>query len=201
MFSIKSPIFETSLESLRPTQMTVGFEEVEAKRKSWAKLKSSERKTQMREELFPVVKGPKGLLYVLDHHHAALALIQEGADQVRAGMVRELQHLSREAFWTYLDHFSWMHAYDAKGRKCPSDEMPARFEDMKDDPFRSFSGKVRDAGGYAKPPEPFQEFLWANFFREQFSSKEIALDGAVDKAVKLARTDKAMHLPGWSGPK
>ena len=151
MFSIKSPIFEASLDSLRPTQMTVGFKEVESKRKSWSKLKGADRKKQMREELFPVVKGPKGLLYVLDHHHAALALIQEGADQVQAGMVKDLQHLSRDAFWTYLDHFSWMHVYDAKGRKCSSDEMPARFEDMLDDPFRSFSGDVRDAGGFSKP--------------------------------------------------
>ena len=102
-------------------------------------------------------------------------------------MVKDLQHLSRDAFWTYLDHFSWMHVYDARGRKCSSDEMPARFEDMKDDPFRSFSGDVRDAGGYSKPAEPFQEFLWANFFRAEFSSKAIGLDRAIDKAVKLAR--------------
>jgi hypothetical protein len=204
MFSIESSLIEAPLKQLRPTQITVGYEEVEKKRKSWAKLKAKDRKTAMHEELFPVVKGPQGRLYVIDHHHTALAMLLDGCTSlVQVGLVKELEHLKPEAFWTYLDHFSWMHAYDARGRKRSHREIPSRFEDMKDDPYRSFAGAVRDAGGFSKPVEPFQEFLWANFFRDLVPLKLIRDDKskAMDKALKLARSKEARHLPGWSGEK
>lgn len=203
MFSIQSPLFETKLAKLRPTQITVGFAEVARKREDWAKLKHSGRKAKMREELFPVVKGPHDGLYILDHHHAALALLQEDADSVQVGLVKDLSELGEIAFWTFLDHFSWMHAYDARGRKRGFDAIPRRLQDLRDDPFRSFAGDVRDAGGFAKPVEPFQEFLWANFFRSAISAKALKADHekALKKALALAKSRKARHLPGWSGEK
>ena len=202
MFRIHSPLFEAPLADLRPTQITVGYAEVRKKRDEWAAMKRPERKARMREELFPVVKGVSGL-YILDHHHAALALLQEGAEKVQAGLVKDLSELGETAFWTFLDHYSWMHAYDARGRKRGFKDIPGRLDHLHDDPFRSFAGDVRDAGGFAKPDEPFQEFLWANFFRASLSVKAIHDDRkqALHKALKLARSDSAKHLPGWSGPK
>lgn len=203
MFSIQSPLFQAPLDKLRPTQITVGFAEVEKKRKSWAKLKKSERKLQMGEELFPAVKGPGDALFILDHHHAALALRHEGADKVQIGLVKDLSHLTEPAFWKFLDHFSWLHAYDARGQRRDFKSIPKRLEDLRDDPFRSFASDVRDAGGFAKPVEPFQEFLWANFFRDAFSAKAIQheRDKSVKKAIALSKSPGARHLPGWSGEK
>ena len=165
MYRIESHLHEIPLEQLRPTQMTVGFREVEKKRESWAELGDKARRKAMDEQLFPVVKGPDKAFYVLDAHHTALALVHEKADSVQAGLVKDLSHLDRGAFWIFLDHHSWMHAYDAKGKRRPFSDMPRRFEDMQDDPYRSLSGDVRDAGGFAKAEEPFLEFLWANYFR------------------------------------
>jgi hypothetical protein len=203
MFTIESHLFEAPIASLHPTQMTVGFDEVEDKRRQWARLTGARRQAKMREELFPVVCGSDDALYVLDHHHAALALTLEGCDKVHAGLVKDLSHLSRSAFWTYLDHFSWVHAYDAKGRRRPFEDIPRRFVDMQDDPYRSFAARVRDAGGFAKPAEPFQEFLWANFLRAEIPSAELKHGGkrALKKALALVKTDAAGHLPGWSGTK
>jgi hypothetical protein len=203
MFTIQSPLFEAQLKTLRPTQITVGFAEVKEKRRDWGKLKRAERLQRMSEELFPVVKGPHHGLYILDHHHTAPALLEEGADEVQVGLVKDLSDLTEVAFWTFLDHFSWMHAYDARGRKRDFDSIPKRLKDLRDDPFRSFSGQVRDAGGFSKPSEPLQEFLWANFFRDAFSAKDLRDDPgkALKKAIELARTSDAKHLPGWSGKK
>jgi hypothetical protein len=204
MFSIDSSLFEVPLAALHPTQITVGLEEVEDKRKDWSRLRPGERAARMREELFPVVRGPGGRLYVLDRHHTALAMTLEGGiEQVQAGLVKDLSDLDPPAFWIYLDHFSWVHAYDAKGRRRPFDDIPQRFVDMQDDPYRSFAGRVRDAGGFSKPAEPFQEFLWANFLRERIPAKAIREDrrAALRKAVALARSKDARHLPGWSGKK
>jgi len=203
MFTIKSSLLVVRIEELRPTQITVGLKEVKSKRKEFAELQPKKRQEQMCEQLFPVVKGLRDKYFILDHHHAALAMLLEGAGTVQVGLVQDLSTLSEGAFWTYLDHFSWMHVYDAKGRKCGFRDIPERLEDLVDDPYRSFAGEVRDAGGFSKPSEPFQEFLWANFFRERVPAKSMKRDGdrAVTEAVALARSKHAKHLPGWCGPK
>ncbi len=75
MFTIKSSLLVKRLEQLRPTQITVGFKEVEQKRKEFASMKPKQRQAQMREQLFPVVKGFSDQYFILDHHHAALAML------------------------------------------------------------------------------------------------------------------------------
>lgn len=203
MFRIQSLLPDTPLAQLRPTQMTVGFQEVASKRKSWAKLDGKARRQAMAQELFPAVKGPGKAFYLLDHHHTALALLQEKAESVQVGLVRDLSQLSTQAFWTYLDHYSWTHAYDHRGRRQPFSEMPARLQDLKDDPYRSLVAQVRDAGAFAKADEPFLEFLWANYFRDAIPARRLQKDpkAAFKEAVALARSDKTSHLPGWSGKK
>lgn len=203
MFTIKSSLIVKKLADLRPTQITVGFKEVEQKRQEFAGLEPKQRQAMMCEQLFPVVKGVEGKYFILDHHHAALAMLKEGAEDIQAGLVEDLSDLSEDAFWTYLDHFSWLHVYDRDGRKRSYRDIPERLEDMVDDPYRSFAGEVRDAGGFSKPTEPFQEFLWANFFRERVPAKALERDWdkAVADASTLARSKDAKHLPGWCGPK
>ena len=201
MFSIGSHLLQVALAQLRPTQMTVGFDEVDDKRKSWNKMGAKERRKAMNQELFPVVKGPDKSYYILDHHHTALALVHEKAQSVQAGLVEDLSQLDHDAFWVFLDHHSWMHVYDAKGRRRQFADMPRRFEDMRDDPYRSLAGAVRDAGGFAKPDEPFLEFLWANHFRALVPSRLVKSDPkeARRRALSLATAEEASHLPGWCG--
>jgi hypothetical protein len=95
-----------------------------------------------------------------------------------------------------------MHVYDEKGRKRSFIHIPVRLQDLVDDPYRSFAGAVREAGGFSKPPEPFQEFLWANFFRVSVTPKSLQRDWkkAVNRAVEMARSKDAKYLPGWCGP-
>lgn len=96
-----------------------------------------------------------------------------------------------------LDHYSWVHPYDAKGRRCGFKDLPTRFESMEDDPYRSLAGEVRDAGGFAKSDTPFLEFLWANHFRAAFPAKDLKVDptGVLTRALKLAAAKKSAHLP------
>jgi hypothetical protein len=54
---------------LRPTQMTVGFREVEIKRRQWREADEEARTTLLRRHVVPAVIGPKGRLYIVDHHH------------------------------------------------------------------------------------------------------------------------------------
>jgi hypothetical protein len=79
--------------------------------------------------------------------------------------------------------------------------MPDNFESLKDDPFRSLSAAVLDAGGFAKSDEPFLEFLWANYFRDRMPMKLMAdhPKKALSDALALARSEEASLLPGWPG--
>ncbi len=201
MYRIGSTLVEVKLEDLRPTQMTVGFKEVDAKRKSWEKLKPAERKDAMRKELFPAVIGPGKTYYILDHHHAAVALVCEESDRVAVGIAHDLSHLKQEAFWIFLDHFSWVHPYDSRGRRRPFADIPNNFEALKNDPYRSLVADVLEAGGFAKSDEPFLEFLWANHFRAELPAKLLKTDPkkALADALKLAASKRSAYLPGWPG--
>ena len=201
MYRIESELKEVPLKELRPTQITVGFKEVAAKRKAWSKLDAKDRKKAMDEEFFPAVRGPGKKYFVLDRHHAALALSHERAECVQVGLVRDLSALSAEDFWVFLDHYSWMHCYDARGKRRPLDKVPKRFEEMQDDPYRSLAGDLRDQGGFSKVDVPFLEFLWANHLRHKVPRRVLVRDPkeALSMALRIAAAKKSSFLPGWCG--
>ena len=74
---------------------------------------------------------------------------------------------------------------------------------MKDDPYRSLAGELRNVGGFAKDALPFAEFAWADFFRSRIKAKTIEgnFDDALDKAMVQAKSSEASYLPGWCGGK
>jgi len=152
--------------------------------------------------MVPAVLGPKGRHYLVDHHHLALALLEERQADVLVNVIADLSALSKGSFWTYLENRAWCHTYDAEGRRRDFDAMPKRIADLKDDPYRSLAGELRLAGGYAKDTTPFSEFLWADFLRPRVTRKQIEgrFTAALEKALTLARSDKASYLPGWCGP-
>ena len=177
------------LDDLRPTQMTVGYREVEQKRESWRQKSDQSAQTFLGDHMIPVLKGPKDKLFVIDHHHLARALIDDGVTDVLTTVVADLSHLTKEEFWTFADNRTWCHPYN-------------KITDLKDDPYRSLSGALRRSGGYAKDTTPFAEFTWADFLRRRIKAKlvETDFDAALAKSLKLAQCDLARHLPGWSGP-
>ena len=139
---------------------------------------------------------------MIDHHHLSLALHNEGVENVLVTGVADLRTLSDDEFWTYLDNRSWVHPYDASGRRRDYDEIPKKISGLKDDPFRSVAGELRRQGGFAKDTTPFSEFLWADFMRRRISGS-VAKDDfpkALKQAMKLAKSEDASYLPGWCGP-
>lgn len=189
------------ITSLRPTQMTVGLREVENKRKQWAAIREKKGPDFLGHHMVPVVIGYKQRLYLVDHHHLALALHDEGVKHVLTSIVADLSHLGRQEFWSVMDHRNLVYPFDVEGARRPVDELPKQITDLQDDPFRSLAGAVRDAGGFAKIEAPFTEFLWADFFRRRVSSKDLrrSFDETMAGAVELARSHDARHLPGWCG--
>lgn len=187
---------------LRPTQMTVGLREVDEKRRAWREKEEGHGDKFLGHHLIPVLLGPKGRSYVIDHHHLARALIEEGVEEVATTVVADLSMLDKDAFWVFADNRGWCHPYDAEGVRRGFDDIPKTVKAMKDDPFRSLAGELRRVGGFAKETTPFSEFIWADFLRRKIKRDEVREDfsAALSKALRLAKSPKAAFLPGWCGP-
>jgi hypothetical protein len=203
MVAVREPILKPAgISDLRPTQITVGMREVNAKRKGWREKNGKKCAEFLGKHMIPVILGSSDRLYIIDHHHLARALHEEGVKDVLVVIVADLSMVDPDAFWTVLDNRSWMHPFDDKGRRRDYTEIPKSVRDLTDDPFRSLAGELRRAGGFAKDTTPFSEFLWADFLRRRIKRKLIErdFDRALITAMKFAKSPEATYLPGWGGP-
>ena len=204
MANTREPILKpVPILSLRPTQMTVGMREVKEKRKRWREHKSEKKRAELLgKHMIPVVHGPDQHFYVVDHHHLARALHDEGVRDVLVTVIGDLTMVARAAFWGVMDNKRWVYPYDAKGERWHFRDLPKSVSGLKDDPFRSLAGELRRAGGFAKDTTPFSEFLWADFLRRKMSRKSVAdnFERAMEKGLGFARSKDAVYLPGWCGP-
>jgi hypothetical protein len=187
---------------LRPTQITVGMREVAAKRERWREESNKKKPEFLGKHLIPVVLGPRDRHYIIDHHHLARALHDEGVENISVTVVADLGKLDPDAFWFVLDNHNWMHPFDQEGRRRGHADLPKSVKDLIDDPFRSLAGELRRAGGFAKDTTPFSEFLWADFLRRRVKLKQVEhnFDHALETALELAKSRDAEYLPGWCGP-
>jgi hypothetical protein len=200
---VREPLLTTvAIVDLRPTQITVGMREVMAKRKHWQETGEKKGPKFLGKHMIPAILGPKRRHYVIDHHHLALALHEEGVSELAVTVVANLSRLESDEFWTVMDNRGWMHPFDAKGRRRHYEDIPKAVTAMVDDPFRSLAGELRRAGGFAKDTTPFSEFLWADFLRRRVKQKIVEEDfqRAANTALKLAKSADADYLPGWCGP-
>jgi len=203
MLNVREPILHpVEIIALRPTQITVGMQEVNEKRKRWRRNPDNKKSELLGRHMIPVIFGPKDRYYVIDHHHLARPLHDEGEKHVLVTVVKDLRSLDKDAFWTVLDHHSWVYPYDEKGLRRDYKAIPKTVAELKDDPFRSLAGELRRAGGFAKDTTPFSEFLWADFLRRRIkrSSVEKDMTSAMKQALILAKSSNANYLPGWCGP-
>jgi hypothetical protein len=204
MANTREPILHPlPILSLRPTQMTVGMREVKEKRRHWREHRSAKKQAELLgKHTIPVVLGPDQRHYVVDHHHLARALHDEGVKDILVTIIGDLSMVDRDGFWSVMDNKRWVYPYDAKGERRHFKDLPKSVADLKDDPFRSLAGELRRAGGFAKDTTPFSEFLWADFLRRKISRKTAHehFSDAMEKALALAKGHDAIYLPGWCGP-
>ncbi len=191
-----------AIKALRPTQMTLGMREVDRKRAAWRERKAHGGEKFLGHHLIPAVLGPGKNYWLIDNHHLARALLDEGVEQVLVSVVAKLSHLPKKRFFAFMDSHNWLHPYDAQGQRCNWDELPRHVGKMPDDPYRSLAGEVRIAGGYAKTETPYSEFLWADFFRDHLAPHKVSeqFEKSLTRALKLSRGKAAAYLPGFAGP-
>lgn len=198
---IQPMLHPVPIATLRPTQMTVGYREVARKRHAWRACVDRDGAAFLGRHMIPAVIGPGGTPWLIDNHHLARALHDEGVEDVLISIVARLEHLPKKRFLTFMDNRNWLHPYDAEGKRRAYKDLPRSVGKLADDPYRSLAGEMRRAGGYAKVETPYAEFLWADFLRPRVSDKlvEKDFDKAVMKALHAAHGAQATYLPGYCG--
>ena len=142
MSNLREPVIHPiPILDLRPTQMTVGMREVKEKRKRFREEKGRKQGEIIGKHMIPVVYGPDKRYYVVDHHHLARALHDEGIKDILVTVIGDLRMVEKDAFWGVMDNKRWVYPYDARGERRHFDDLPKTIKDLKDDPFRSLAGE------------------------------------------------------------
>src|SRR5439155_1355494 len=119
----------------------------------------------LKGKLVPVVIGPGGKLYMIDHHHLSRAAWEAGRKSVWVEVKADLSKTRN--FWAEMERRKWVYPVDQFGTRRSAEQLPQDVRGLADDPYRSLAGEVREQGGYEKNEAPFSEFRWADFFRSR----------------------------------
>jgi hypothetical protein len=196
-----SKIQEADVRELHPTQLTVGLIVVHDKRKQLSAMKPDRQREFMKDHPVPAVIGPKGRLYITDHHHLGRAAVEAGVSCGFFAVEADLSRCGLEEFWKEMNANQWVHPLDQNGVRHYYSMIPEGLAQLSDDVYRSLAGYVRDAGGFEKTPTAFAEFVWADFFRRAIPVEDLQADftSAVRTGMKLAKSHFAKSIPGFTG--
>ena len=188
---------------LKPTQFAVGMLEIDEKIKVVQEYSKKKKKQFIKETPVPVILAPDKNLYVVDHHHFLSVCYQTGIKKVEVKIVKDLSHskMNFSQFWKWMEKTRNAYPYCqfGEGPRKPF-YLPRDIRGLADDPYRSLAWFVRKSGAFENSDKNFAEFQWANFFR---SKKLLDREGrsgfpkALQKAVTLAQSSEAQHLPGY----
>jgi len=190
-----------AVSQLHPTQITVGIQQVREKERELAKKSVAKLGGYLRSHPAPAVWGPGGALYIIDHHHLSRALWNRGGTRMYCEIKANFSADASAELWEKMETMGWAYPYDESGTKRESNAIPPTVAGLRDDPYRSLAGYVRDACGYEKSNAVFAEFRWAEYFRKQIPIKpsQIVETRIIDQAIAYARSDAAANLPGYCG--
>jgi hypothetical protein len=215
--SAKGDLCLCELSNLHPTQTSVGMTEVQIKVE---KLRDELQRRGERNFLKyllkhdkeePVIIGPGGVFYITDHHHLARALYDLGELHTYCIIVDNLSDERVDDFWKHLKDNNEVYLEDQNGNPIKPNDLPASVKDLRNDPFRSLAGAVRESCGFEKgdktsSAEDYLEFQWADYLRKHWAhtgipTKDIDanFNNATDDALHLAVQKDAASLPGYTG--
>ena len=187
---------------LRPTQISAGMREIHQKVDFLRKMPKKQFATYLKTKVVPVVLGPKGSIYIVDHHHHCRAMWEIGKEVVEVSVLADLSKLTWEAFWKTMDVNGWVYPYDqfGNGPHDPMRNLPLTVLGLDDDPFRGIAWMCREAGAYLKVQTPFVEFKWADFLRKNMKThpNTHSMKKVMKEAQALCKSPaaKRLKLPG-----
>lgn len=196
--------FQTSrIMDLRPTQGAVGYRAIAEKAEKLRNMSRAELGEYLVENPVPVVRGPRGELYMVDHHHLTRALMDIGRDAVFIHVVEDWSRRGPEAFWKKMEARGYARLADENGRRIEALQLPRTVMDIPDDPYRSLAAAARERDAFKKTSVFFAEFKWADYYREHIPREDferLKWKDVVKEAQDFSRSIDAIDLPGFIGP-
>jgi hypothetical protein len=181
---------------LHPTQIAVGFEQVDEKIHKMKKMRKSELDEYIKDHVVPVVRGYDDKLFLIDHHHFCCAALQLGIEKAFIDIVDDLSELSYNDFWNHMLKNGKIWPFNENGEEIELfsfiKHLPNNVKGLKDDPYRSMAGILRKQGVYDKDWTPFSEFHVANTLRTKIhlGGTEAFSDANIDKAKLVLENSK-----------
>jgi len=232
MNSKKGEICTLHVDDLIPSQFGIGQSEVDCK----VSLLNSLSKSKMEKYLedpshySQIIIAPDGYR-LIDGHHLARALSDcdhsSSSKITYCYVVNNWSSNDNSKFFQTLVDQNLIWLFDEKGyAPIAPEHFPKNLKGMMNDPYRSLSWMTRRAGGWAKVGIPFEDFIWANFFRNNiplpsnvdpivegqtfFSWCQVApytveclddddkwLNSVFPKAMQFCNSTITKDLPGW----
>ncbi len=190
-----------AIVELRPTQMTLGLDEVRARAAKIAKQSPAERQQYLERKCIPHVIGPGQRLYIVDHHHLCRALWSLDIHEAVLGeRLADWSGMETKPFWREMEATGYCWPIDADGNRRPYAAIPHHVGELTDNVWRSLARRLRGKA-FDNLDTPFQEFIWGDYFRTFMSRRliEMSFDLAEELAGKLAKSPEAQDLPGFRG--
>jgi len=188
---------------LHPTQFAHGWREVVHKQAKMDAMTPEKLKAYLIDKDVPVVIGPGGVPYLTDGHHTLRSLIESAAaDKTAYGhILANWSDLPPDEFWRRMQANNYTYLKDAAGRPQPPAALPDSLLTMQRDPWRGLAWGVMEAHGFHERKDVFfQEFRWADYFRDKIKwddADDDAFSDAVKIAAGLAQSPAAASLPGY----
>ena len=189
---------------LHPTQLCLGWREVVYKQKLIEGKTPEERVAYLKDKDVPVVIGPGGVPYLTDGHHTMRALLESNVpDKTMYGhILANWSALAPAVFWEKMaaGNYSYLRNANGEGPQPPS-VLPDSLRGLQLDPYRGLAWGVMRAGGFHEQKKTFfQEFRWADYFRDKVKwddRDDEAFADAVKAATVVAQSPAAAALPGY----
>lgn len=195
--------YREKVDNLHPTQLRVGYHAVAEKKEKIEEMSKSDRKEHLRKNPIPVVLGPNNVLYIVDHHHLARAVYEADHQKVFIKIMKDWSKFDEKEFWKKMIAANYTYLHDTvTQRDYVPEDLPTHVWSMKDDPYRSLAGDLRDEDFYQKKEsEFFIEFAWAEALYDFYKKKKVDVfkekySELLDMARDFAASDEAKNLPG-----
>lgn len=195
---------------LAPTQACIGGFEITLKADRFKLMSPSSvddylRRKQKKGKPVQVVKR-RDRFYVVDGHHT-LSAILIGCSRTELNVALRADYSDIDAdssFWARMSDEGLMYPRSL-GQPVAPEAFPDSLLELRDDPFRSIAWLIRKMGAYRDLKQPYQEFLIADFLRENMRFQPVdyyEYETACVRAYELMRSKVAYEwaaehaLPG-----
>ena len=93
-----------SIAQLRPTQMTLGLDEVASRAAKIAAMEPADLEALLKKKSIPYVLGPGKQIYIVDHHHLVRALLSlKIAEAILGDQLADGSDTETKEFWRLME--------------------------------------------------------------------------------------------------